>query len=149
MQVNQSKASIPTQITPTTQKQTVSSPQPTVSESPPQQTKPTTQTTETPPLGSSQEGQQIQSQLSSTPPETIQTEVQTLEKTEKFKKGEESIFGEVKLEEQPKKVGDIIAKKTQQTVPPEMLGQQPQDPSTLPPGQQPSDQVGVGGVLIP
>lgn len=149
MQVNQSKASIPTQITPTTQKQTVSSPQPTVSESPPQQTKPTTQTTETPPLGSSQEGQQIQSQLSSTPPETILTEVQTLEKTEKFKKGEESIFGEVKLEEQPQKLGDIIAKKTQQTVPPEMLGQQPQDPSTLPPGQQPSDQVGVGGVLIP
>ncbi len=68
MQVNQPKVSIPTPITPTTQKQMVVSPQPTVSESPPQQTKPKEQSSETVPLGSSQEGQQIQSQLSSTPP---------------------------------------------------------------------------------
>lgn len=149
MQVNQPKVSIPSQITPTGQKQPVSS-SPPLSESPVQPSpKPTQEKTERVPLGSSQEGQEIQAQLSSTSPETIQTEVQTLEKTEKFKKGEESLIGQVEIQQPPKKVGDILAKKTTVTVPPELMGQQPQDPSTLPPGQQPSDQVGVGGILIP
>lgn len=152
MQVNQPRISVPSQSLSTSQKQPISNPQPPVSVSPsdsPPQTKPPEKPPETVPLGSSQEGQQIQSQLSSTSPETIQTEVQTLEKTEKFKKGEESIFGEVRVEQPDKKLLDKVVRKTQQTVPPEMLGQPPQDPSTLPPGQQPSDQVGVGGILIP
>lgn len=103
------------------------------------------------PIGSQQEADAALQQLANTPTTVVQEEAAKLEKTPKFKKAEDTIMSEVKIDKTGKTYADMMAKKTRQEVPNPTAQQtqptQESDPSAPP--QKPADVTTVGVGIMP